>query len=187
LNVMDVIRNRRSVSRMLDEAISRSDMEDILEAGLWAPNHRFTQPWKFHVVTGDARRDAGEVLAASALTDSELRAPDMEQKAKKGRSYFLQAPVVVVVSISRSEDEVTDNEDYATGAMAAQNMMLAAWSKGIASKLRTGEYSFSTEIKDHFGIPSENRIVGFLFLGYPADRAVPPARQRDDGNVIWVS
>ena len=110
-----------------------------------------------------------------------------EQKAKKGRSYFLQAPVVVVVSISRSEDEVTDNEDYATGAMAAQNMMLAAWSKGIASKLRTGEYSFSTEIKDHFGIPSENRIVGFLFLGYPADRAVPPARQRDDGNVIWVS
>jgi len=186
LNVMDVIRNRRSVNRMLDDDISRSDMDDILEAGLWAPNHRFTQPWKFHVLLGDARRDAGEVLAASVLADSGLEGPDREQKAEKGRVYFLQAPVVVVVSISRSEDEVTDNEDYATGAMAAQNMMLVAWSKGIASKLRTGEFSFSKEIKDHFGIPSENRIVGFLFLGYPADGAVPPARQRDDGNVIWL-
>ena len=54
MDVLEAIRTRRSVKRMTDVVPSRKDVEELIDAAVWAPNHRFTQPWRFFVVADAA-------------------------------------------------------------------------------------------------------------------------------------
>ena len=48
---------------MRQDVPPRELIERVLEAGVHAPNHHDTQPWRFFVLTHEARSDFGEVLA----------------------------------------------------------------------------------------------------------------------------
>jgi nitroreductase len=48
---------------MRQDVPPREVIERVLEAGVHAPNHHDTQPWRFFVLTHEARSDFGEVLA----------------------------------------------------------------------------------------------------------------------------
>jgi nitroreductase len=49
--VLDVIKRRRSVRRFDGAKIPKEAMEQILEAGRWAPSGANAQPWRFIVIT----------------------------------------------------------------------------------------------------------------------------------------
>ncbi len=40
MDVMDVIRDRRSIRKYTDQSVSDEVLEQILEAGLWAPSNK---------------------------------------------------------------------------------------------------------------------------------------------------
>ena len=62
--VIDAIRSRRSVRIMRTDVVpSRDQIEAIVEAATWAPNHHLTEPWRFVIITGYGRNRLGEVLA----------------------------------------------------------------------------------------------------------------------------
>src|SRR3712207_8413323 len=73
--MMDVIRAiemRQSVGRMKPDPVPKGMIERILESAVHAPNHRLTEPWRFHVFTGKGR---GELARARAET-ARLRAEE---------------------------------------------------------------------------------------------------------------
>ncbi|MGI8404772.1 MAG: nitroreductase family protein [Thermomicrobiales bacterium] len=59
LNVLDVIRRRRSVGKMTAAVPARALIEQLLEAAVWAPNHHLTEPWRFFVLSGNGRHVLG--------------------------------------------------------------------------------------------------------------------------------
>jgi nitroreductase len=64
------ITSRRSVRAFLPTPVSREEVEAILAVASRAPSGTNTQPWKVHVVTGEAKaRLSGEILAAHADPD----------------------------------------------------------------------------------------------------------------------
>ncbi|MGH2601765.1 MAG: nitroreductase family protein, partial [Dehalococcoidia bacterium] len=65
--VIDTLRDRRSASRFNAESVSREAVDGLIEAARWAPNHHLTEPWRFFVLTGDARVALGEAIAAEVL------------------------------------------------------------------------------------------------------------------------
>ncbi|HEX2168473.1 MAG TPA: nitroreductase family protein, partial [Longimicrobiales bacterium] len=62
MKASDAIRQRRSIKKFTGRPVTREDIERMLDAAVLAPNHRMTQPWRFHVLGPEARRAYGLVL-----------------------------------------------------------------------------------------------------------------------------
>jgi nitroreductase len=172
-SVLQAIEARRSIGRLSTERPSRAQVEAILTAALYAPNHHSTHPWRFVVLASDARRTAGEALAASldrraADAGSTIDASTRANEAAK----FLRAPVVIVVAVEPTPGEPID-EEVAAGAAAVQNMLLAAHSLGLATTWRTGATVRDPLAAADFGFSPRAVLIGFVYLGIP-DQAVPP-------------
>jgi nitroreductase len=54
-DALTAIKTRRSVKEYLLTEIPREWIEELLDAAHWAPNHKLTHPWRFHVFTGEGR------------------------------------------------------------------------------------------------------------------------------------
>ncbi len=171
MGVMEAIRTRRSIGKVRPEQPPREAIEQIIEAGIWAPNHRLTEPWRFFVVAGDARRDLGEVLAARHLREGQA------QIAAKTAAKPLRAPVVIAVAVEPVVGpKVVEIEEVTAGAAAVQNMLLAAHALGLAAIWRTGAPAYDPAVKAFFGLAPTAYLLGFVYVGYPD--AVVPERGR---------
>ncbi len=186
MDVLDAIRTRRSVNRVTSRLIPKAEITDLLDAAMWAPNHHFTEPWRFHVIANDERTKMSEFVADAMKREAETRGGVNEAAIAKVRGALTRAPLVVAVTVGHSNDPVTNLEDYAAACCAIQNLLLAAWSRGIASKWRTGDMSESPAAKAYLGVRPNDRIVGFIYLGYPAADFVISGRERNRDCISWL-
>jgi nitroreductase len=189
LSIVELIQLRRSRGKMLPDQPPRQLIEQVLSAAVQAPNHHDTQPWRFFVLTGEARNNLGDALASALARrwngddPSKLQGLLVAERAKPMRS-----PVLIVVGVSSERDDpMTKREDLQAASAALQNMLLAACSLGLAAIWRTGDGAYDASVKAHFGLRSQDEIAGILYLGYPdASAADPDARQRDfSGKTEW--
>jgi nitroreductase len=69
--VADIIRQRRTIKQFLPKPVPHALMQELLDLATWAPNHRLTEPWRFYVLDGAARRSRGnlEKRSYAALCD----------------------------------------------------------------------------------------------------------------------
>jgi nitroreductase len=63
--VDDAITSRRSIRAYLPTPISRATIEDILRVASRAPSGSNVQPWKVHVLTGDAKQRLSTAIIAA--------------------------------------------------------------------------------------------------------------------------
>lgn len=187
MQVTEAIAARRSINRLTDQVPGRAQIEKMIEAATWAPNHRFTQPWRFHVIVGDDRREFGQHLADSKRRRCPPQSDAERAALAKTAGLFLRAPLVIAVTVQRSLDRVQDLEDYGAACAAIQNMLLAAWEMGIVSKWRTGDAAQDPAAREYLGAGPGDRIAGYIYLGYPAAGPIPPPRQRDREVIDWRS
>jgi nitroreductase len=62
MDIMDAIKNRKSVRAYTPDPVSKDVMTELLEAAFQAPTGSNTQPWKFYVVAGERKKELDEVL-----------------------------------------------------------------------------------------------------------------------------
>jgi nitroreductase len=171
MRVLEAIHSRRSIGRVRPERPPRAVIEEIIEAGTWAPNHRLTEPWRFIVLAGQAREALGREMAAL------LPAGAPEADVAKERAKPLRAPVVIAVAVEPAiGPKIVEMEEVTAGAAAIQNMLLAAHAHGLAAQWRTGNAAYSPQIKAHLGLPEAAHLLGFVYVGY-ADGPAPTMRR----------
>ena len=171
--VLEAIRTRRSIGRVRPECPSKELIEQLLEAAVWAPNHRLTEPWRFFVLAGDARHQLGEVFARSLDATLPAGVADRQSQLDKARAKPLRAPIVITVAVvPQTGPKVIEIEEVLAGGAAVQNLLLAAHDLGLAAMWRTGEPAYDPAVKAFFGLPETAHIVGFVYVGY-ADAAAP--------------
>jgi len=177
MDLFEALRSRRSIGK-LDGDVSEDEIRTLVEAGLWAPNHKLTNPWLFTIVRGAARERLGS-LWAELVRDSPLP-PGVEREAflSKEARKLTRAPVLIVVSCRTVEDPIRAIEDYAAASAATQNVLLAAHALGLGAIWRTGDMAFHPAMVEHLGLAPTDRIVGFVYVGRPA-MAAPSAQPRD--------
>jgi nitroreductase len=188
MDVLEVIRTRRSIAQFKPDPIPRQTIEELLEAAVWTPNHRLTEPWQFFVLEGESKRRFAEIRRDSrraALPTPE--APEVQAALQKVVDETLRTPVIIVVTAAGHPDpELKEENEWATFG-AAYAVMLGAWSRGIGSYFRTGRSLINApQLRALLGLPADRRVIGVLYLGYPA--AVPekrrtPAREK----TVWLS
>lgn len=177
MDVLTAIRGRRTIHRFKPDPVPRPVLEEMLEAAVWVPNHKLTEPWRFYVASGQSKerlaRLRGELKRRAAAAKGSPRADEIGEQAYRAMA---EVPAVVVVTVARSDQPEQAREDYAAVSCAIQNLMLAAWSHGVGVFWGTGPLTKAPAAYELLGIPAAGEdIVGVLFVGYPAE--VPTTRR----------
>ncbi|MEW6328314.1 MAG: nitroreductase [Thermodesulfobacteriota bacterium] len=60
MDIMEAVRNRRSIRAFLPKPVPKVVIEKILDAARWAPSWGNTQPWEFLVVGGETLKRIGK-------------------------------------------------------------------------------------------------------------------------------
>jgi nitroreductase len=188
---IDAIFARRSIGRLQPPAPNADDLDMILRAAAAAPDHVSLRPWKFVVLEGNAKDAFGVVLAEAYSARTAAAGHDVvPAKQEKERTKLGRAPMVVVVcTVNRGEELVPFVEQFAAGAAAAQNMLIAATALGYGSMWRTGDAAYDESVKGALGLTPADAIVGFLYLGTGRDESVkaPNDPAVDDLVVRWTA
>ena len=184
MDVFEAIHNRHSIKKVKQDAVPRELIEKILDAAVQAPNHYKVRPWRFVVLTGEARHRLGDVMSSS-LRD---RHPEFPREAfDKAHDTPLQAPVVIAVGVDKpSEAKVSQIENIAAVAAAVENLLLAAHALGLGAKWRTGEWAEDVKVKEFLGFEADQHIIGFIYVGYPEFVAELPPRPSFEDRVVWM-
>jgi nitroreductase len=179
--VEEAIRSRRT-SLLVDTGrpVDPGLVARVIDAATWAPNHKRTWPWRFTVLTGDARARLGAAFAEVG----EARALDPLKVASQ-RTKYLRSPVVVLVWVTGDADPVRRREDRDATAAAVQNLLLAATATGLAS--------YWASISDHFhaparavaGVDDAHDFVALVYLGHPIGTVAAPVRPRPE--ITWLA
>lgn len=188
MDLWEAMRERRSIGVVKPEMPPREYIEKMLEAATWAPNHFLTQPWRFFVLTGDARTRLGEAMAAiAAARMDDPQDPEAQRKLERQRQNTLRAPVLIAVAASPSDQQrVVLQEEIEAVACAVQNMLLAAHGLGLGAIWRTGDVAYEPELKQFFGLGTNDQLLGIVYVGYPQVNKQPPKRAPYTEKTVWL-
>jgi nitroreductase len=184
METIEAIYHRQSVGKMMSEPVPRSTIERLLAAAVQAPNHYAVRPWRFVVMTGEARHRLGEVLAQVLRG----RFPEVDQGAlDKERGKPLRAPVVIAVGVDRpSDSRVLEIENVCAAAAACENLLLAAEDLGVGGHWRTGDAARDPDVKKFLGLAADQHLIAFLYLGYPEASPEPRQRPGIEDRTTWM-
>jgi nitroreductase len=188
LEVREAIESRRSMGRVKPDPVPKEIIEKILESAVHAPNHKVTEPWRFHVFTGKGRGEFARARAELARIQAEAESEEGEYVAgrvSRERKKAFRAPVVIAVISKGGRDEVETLENYAACAAAIQNMQLTAHALGLGAMWRTGLAAYHPYMRDFFGLEDGDKIVAYLYLGYPDMSERPRRREPASTKTVW--
>ena len=171
--IINAMKERRSIRKFKPEMPAKADLDQIIEAGLYAANGRGMQGAIIIAVTDKAARDK--------LSDTNRKIGGWEE----GFDPFYGAPAVLIV---------LGNKDISTGiydgSLVMGNLMLAAHSLGLGSiwihrakeEFEMPEYK---KLLDDLGIKGNWEGVGHCAIGY-IDGDAPKAAERKEGRVYRI-
>ena len=139
MDVFTAIKERRSCRRFLPEAVDAKLIEQILEAGNWAPSPANQQPWEFIVIRSSDVKDK-IIREAEPLKRKLCERSGWKWLDSYRIDFVKEAPVVIAVigDPKRSGADMFLEEGTGRGYLEAcsavvQNMMLAAHALGLGS------------------------------------------------------
>lgn len=171
--IIKAMEERRSIRKFKPEIPAKRELEQIMEAGLYAANGMGKQ-----------------AVITVAITDKKVRDQLSADNCKiggwkEGVDPFYGAPAILVVLADKNcPTHVYD------GSLVMGNMMLAAHSLGLGSIwIHRAKEEFETEKWQRFlsdiGVAGEWEGIGHCAVGY-IDGEMPEAAKRKDGRVFWV-
>lgn len=188
MNLHEAILTRRSKALVEDKAVPSELIEQIIEAGTYAPNHFRTEPWRFFVLTGEGREKLGNVFAE--ITSSEQDDPNSEngkKKIERSKNNPLRSPVIIAVGVEPGErHNVILKEEHAAVSAGIQNMLLTAHALGLGAIWRTGAICYNPKVTEFFGLSERGEIVAFIYLGYSDMEPAPLQRTNAKELTIWI-
>jgi nitroreductase len=190
-----VIRERRTVKVLADEAFPATDLratvEELVATAGWAPFHRVAArvhtesgglssivPWRFHLLDAPACRAVRDELLARG---DRSKIPRMLAAASAMvlATWLPNPPKGPVAGLFEATEE--NMEHVAAAGAAVQNLLLAATARGIPNYWSSGGPLRGEDAFRWMGIPAGEIPLGAIFL-FPAetgDAEVNPGSHRD--------
>lgn len=171
-HILENIITRRSIRSFTDKRISKEDLEQIMEAAVYAPSGMNKQSWHFSVLQNKELITKLAHVIARQLNIQE-------------DSYDFYSPDVLILS----SNDRQDNNGLADCACAQQNIFLMSHELGIGSVWINQLKGISDEpevrmVLNELGVPGNHIVWGMAALGYPAEN--PRAKTRNKGTVHYI-
>ena len=193
MNILETMRERRSVRAFKDEPIAKELLEEILKDASGAPSAINMQPWEVHMVLGEEKRRLSRRLqrafkerglscgpaATSVLHEKFMQrarecqqamspliaqmGADFKTYVNEGSLDFYGAPAVALLFV---DDSFPPERLVDIGSFMAYLLMAAA-GHGLASCPIGLVKSYEDDIKDHLNISESKILVISIALGRP--------------------
>ena len=185
MDTREALMTRRSIRRYKADPIPEADLKDILEAGLAAPSAINLQHWYFVAVQSpEALEEVKTIMGGvvekftPVLEQRFARNPEQVGITNKFLSTLGGAPVCVLVFFLKPDYPDRDGAMQSVSA-AIENVLLAAWDKGIGSCWLSApqRMGFGPAFQERFA-PDKGEYVAAITLGYPDQQPkMPPRRE----------
>lgn len=179
-----LIQNRRSIfpASYIAKEIEKEVIEKIIDSANYAPTHKLTQPWRFTVLTGDAKIrlgvTLGELYKATVPAEKFL-----QKKFDSFAQKTEQAACILAINIQFS-GKLPEWEEIAAVACAVQNMALTAES------LNVGAYWSSppliSDLGEFLGLNNDEKCYGLFYMGYHNNEGGTANRTPMSDKVTWM-
>lgn len=168
-DLMQTIKERRSIRKFEQKAVKEEDLNQILEAVRWAPSWTNCQPWEVIVVKDQGVR---EKLQAS-----------LPPKGNPAIKSIVQAPVLLVLcGKTKTSGYYKGEPSTKLGdwfmfdlGIAAQNICLSAHDLGLGTVI-VGLFDHD-KANEAVNVPEGYQLVAMIPVGYPAKTGSAPPRK----------
>lgn len=174
--IFNLIKSRRTCYQFLDTAVTTQQIETCLQAAVFAPNHKLTQPWRFWIVGDEVRKKLSHIYADNRASKKQANTEDDCYQCFYDLAVekFAKIPQVILVGQVKAKDSVTLKEDYAACACAIQNFQLMAWQESIGVQWSTGPILQDPRTFQLLDISANDiELIGALYIGNIDDSITP--------------
>lgn len=186
-----LIRERRSIypeqfdpQREVPEEI----IHQLLENANWAPTHGLTQPWQFTVFSGEGLKKLADFQSRLYQESTPENAFDQKKFEKLSKRPLLCSHVISIGMKRQASEKIPEVEEVEAVACAVQNIYLTATAYGIGCYWGSGGITYHEKAKSFFNLAEKDKLLGFLFVGYPKRDFERPRgfRKPINDRVNWV-
>lgn len=182
MDVWEAIHTRRSVRKWLPKPVPEAIVEQILEAGRWAPSAGNFQPWAFIVIQKPETKERIQKVAEESKNLSRIWAPYFREGGSRGYIVDLRnVPLgIAIFADPRHAPPHTGGEiGHIIGAsLAAMNMWLAVHALGLGACYWS--HMMPDKMKVILGVPHHWDFIGLLGIGYTAGDGSPDGYNTSD-------
>jgi len=165
VDIIEIIKTRRSIRQFTAEPVTEGMIEKVLEAGRWAPSGLNNQPWRFSVITDAALK--GDI-----------------SKMTHYSKIVLDAKVLIPVFLDTEKSYHREKDLQGIGA-CLQNMLLEAHALGLGAVWLGEIIKSSEQIRDLLGLGKEFDLMAVIALGHPGEK--PKSGKRKELGELWSS
>jgi nitroreductase len=172
---LQLLKTRRSIKpiELTGPPPTREEIDGLLAIASRVPDHGKLAPWRFIVFEGDARKAAGEKIAAVfAAAHPDATADQLAFE----RNRLARAPLVIaVVSRSAPHAKIPEWEQQLSAGASSMSLVIAAHAMGFGASWITEWYAYDRQVLNALGVAPNERIAAFVHIGRPAK----PPEDRD--------
>jgi nitroreductase len=193
--VDEVLRSRRTVRAFEVDEVPIQTVIDLLDVARYAPSTFNTQPWRVHVLLGDAKRELSAALtqAHQAATSSAHAAiPHAASQEIRARQQDFFARYYATIGIDPNDatarqqqtarnyaffdapvgliftiDSSLTHHSWLDLGLFIQNFMIAAHARGLATIAQVSFVRYEPVIRAVLGLPDGERVACGMSMGAP--------------------
>ncbi|MDP2731396.1 MAG: nitroreductase [Dehalococcoidales bacterium] len=200
MELLEGIKNRRSIRGFKPTPIPEETIRNILEAAKKSPSTSNTQPWQVAVVTGKKKEELSKILCdlaksgaseKSDMSSTDNWPPEMEQRFREHSANRFKT-----LGIDRADQEqrlelrlrglqffgapcalflfmdgALGMSSFFDMGLFAQSLVLAAHASGLGACLQLALTGYSEAVRDFLGLPATKKLIIGISMGYPDPEA----------------
>jgi nitroreductase len=163
--MLDLIKSRRSIRTFTGKVVSDDLLDQILDAGRFAPSGMNNQPWRFAVIR-----------------DKNLK--DMISGLTRYTKTIKNADVLIAVFLDTETSYHHTKDVQAVGA-CIQNMLLAIHTLGLGGVWLGEILKSEIEFKIIIEAPEPYELMAVIALGYPAEPIFVDSKRKELKELVF--
>ena len=197
--VDSVICSRKTIRAFRPDPVPRHELVEILDMARAAPSTFNTQPWRVHLLAGEAKRVLSDAILQAHAGDKEpphspfpqppptdcgarqddfrrryyaalgIDRADMAARARQTARNFLFFDAPV--GLIFTIDAALTKHSWLDYGLFLQNLMLAAQSRGLATCPQVSFVRYQSIIATHLNLRPNEAVVCGMSLGYEDEQA----------------
>src|SRR5690606_7426359 len=142
---LEYLLSRRSTKFLKSPGPDESQLAQIFQAAMSAPDHGRLQPWRFALIRGESLGRLAD-MAISAIKAEGL--PLTPEKEASNRRWLEELPLLIAIAckIDHSNTKIPEHERMLAVGSAVMNMLNAAHMLGYGAFWSTGLGSYVDEV-----------------------------------------
>ncbi|MAG08669.1 nitroreductase [Candidatus Woesearchaeota archaeon] len=163
MDILSLIKSRRSVRRFSQKEIPKHIIEKIIEAAIWAPSACDNQGWRFIIIDDDKVK---------------------HEIVNKGAASFIRdAPLGILVLYNNQTGNIEYKDHIQSAAASIQNILLAAHSFNLGG-CWICHLPTKAEMRRILKIPHHYDPMAYIALGYYDAEPKPRPRKHELKDVL---